>query len=100
MLWDIAMIDPTTGWFEIKQISTKRADTIANSIKQTWLSWYPWPQKVIYDRGTKFMAETSAMFKDDYGLRQKPITKQNPQANSIVERVYQTIGNMIRTFRV
>ena len=79
------MIDPTTRWCKIKQISTKLANTIANSIEQTWLSRYLWPQKVIYDRGTKFMAEKSAMFKNNYGLRQKPITKQNLQANSIVE---------------
>ena len=40
------------------------------------------------------------MIQGDYGIRLKRITKRNPQANSIVERVHQTIGNMLRTFRV
>ena len=30
----------------------------------------------------------------------KPITTRNPQANAIVERAHQTIGNMIRTFEL
>src|SRR5919112_1401968 len=34
----------------------------------------------------------------DYGIKGKPITVRNPQANAIVERVHQVIGNIIRTF--
>ena len=30
----------------------------------------------------------------------KPITTRNTKANAIVERVHQTIGNMIRTFEL
>ena len=40
------------------------------------------------------------MIRDDYGIKKKPISVQNPQANSIIERVHQTISNMIRTFEV
>jgi hypothetical protein len=40
------------------------------------------------------------MVKNDYGLKLKPITTRNPQANAIIERVHQTIGNIIRTFNV
>ena len=46
------------------------------------------------------MAEFTEMIRRDYGVKKKPITKRNPQANSIVERVHQTIGNMVRTFQV
>jgi hypothetical protein len=38
------------------------------------------------------------MIKNDYGIKGKPITFRNPQANAIVERVHQVIGNIIRTF--
>ena len=79
---------------------TKRADVVANIVEQTWLTRYPWPQEVIFDRGTEFMAEFSTMLVNDYGIKKKPITKRNPQANAIVERVHQTLGNMIRTFQV
>ena len=30
----------------------------------------------------------------------KPITSRNPKANAILERVHQTIGNILRTFKV
>lgn len=95
------MIDPATGWFEVKQVpGTKRADVVANVVEQAWLTRYPWPQEVTFDRGTEFMAEFSEMLINDYGVKKKPITKRNPQANAIVERVHQTIGNMIRTFQL
>ena len=35
-LWALTLIDPATGWFEIKEIKTKRADVIANLVEQTW----------------------------------------------------------------
>ena len=40
------------------------------------------------------------MMKEDYGVRRKPITARNPQANSIIERVHQTVGQMLRTHHV
>ena len=46
------------------------------------------------------MTEFATMMKEDYGLKMRPITTRNPQANAILERVHQTIGNIIRTFEV
>ena len=94
------MIDPATGWFEMKQIPNKRADEIANIVEQTWLTRYPWPTQIIYNRGSEFMAEFTATCVQEYGLVNKPITARNPQANSIIERVHQTLGNIIRTMEL
>ena len=38
------------------------------------------------------------MIKENYGITTTLITARNPQANSIIERIHLTIGNMIRTF--
>ena len=35
---------------------------------------------------------------DNYGTERKSITVRNPQANAVLERIYATIGNIIRTF--
>jgi transposase InsO family protein len=52
-----------------------------------------------HDRGSEFIgADFQKMIKNDYGIKGKPITVKNPQANAIVERVHQTIGNIVRTF--
>ena len=40
------------------------------------------------------------MIEEDYAVKAKPITVRNPQANAIVERVHQVIGNIIRTFEL
>ena len=40
------------------------------------------------------------MIQADFVFKIKPITSRNPQANSNLERVHQTIGNIIRTFKI
>jgi transposase InsO family protein len=97
----VTMIDPATGWFEIHQYDDKRSITVANIAEQEWFSRYPWPTQVTYDRGSEFIGKDfQKMIKDDYGVKGKPITVRNPQANAIVERVHQVIGNIIRTFEL
>ncbi len=93
----LTMIDPATGWFEIVDIPNKRADYIANILEFTWLSRYPWPTEIRMDRGKEFAAEVSAALKEEYGITKKLITTRNPQSNSIIERIHQVVGDMIRT---
>ena len=51
------------------------------------------------DRTNEFLAEFREMIINDYSIMVKPITSRNPQANEILERVHQTIGNILRTFK-
>ena len=99
-LWCLTMIDPATGWFEMAPIVNKTTAEVADIAERTWFTRYPLPQKITFDRGTEFMAEFAKMCREDYGLKRKPITTRNPQANAILERVHQTIGNIVRTFDV
>ena len=46
------------------------------------------------------MPEFAQMTEADCPSINIPISKRNPQANAITERVHQTIGNVIRTFQV
>jgi transposase InsO family protein len=97
----VTMIDPATGWFEIHQYDDKRSITVANIAEQEWFSRYPWPTQITFDRGSEFIGKDfQTMIKNDYGIKGKPITVRNPQANAIVERVHQVIGNIIRTFEL
>ena len=68
------MINPATGWFEMAETKTKRADVIANVIEQTWFNRYPQPTEVVLDRGTEFMAEFMEMIQRDYGVTKRLIT--------------------------
>jgi transposase InsO family protein len=97
----VTTIDPATGWFEIHQYNDKMSITVANIVEQEWFSRYPWPTQVTYDRGSKFIGhDFRDMLVNDYGIKRKPITVRNPQANAIVERVHQVIGNIIHTFEL
>ena len=96
----VTMIDPATSWFEIHQYDDKRAITVANIAEEEWFSRYPWPTQVTFDRGSEFIGHEFQKMLNDYGVKKKPITTRNPQANAIVERVHQTIGNIIRTFEL
>mmetsp|Transcript_36964 Transcript_36964/g.54259 ORF Transcript_36964/g.54259 Transcript_36964/m.54259 type:complete len:128 (-) Transcript_36964:28-411(-) len=44
------------------------------------------------------MAETADMLEDDYVVTINSTTTRNSQANAIVERAHQMIGNMVCTF--
>ena len=46
--------------------------------------------------GTEFQA----LIKDEYSIKAVPISSKNPQANAILERVHQVLGNLIRTFEL
>ena len=95
----LTMIDPATGWFEVVQYDDKQSDTIADLTEQQWLSRYPWPQLVTYDRGSEFIGkEFQDMIRTDYGIKCKPISKRNPQANAICKRIHQVLTNMLRTY--
>eukprot|EP00957_Ditylum_brightwellii_P043765 3319100-Ditylum_brightwellii.AAC.1 len=46
------------------------------------------------------MVKFTEMLASDYRVKKKPITSRNPQSNSIIESIHQTIGDMIRSFEV
>ena len=46
------------------------------------------------------MGDFKQMIAEDFGIKQKPITTQNPQANAMIEQAHQTIGHMIRSFQI
>ena len=70
------------------------------SHKKRCFTRYALPQQIIFDRGTKFMAEFAKMCQNDYGIKRKHISARKPQSNAIIEQIHQTIGNNIRTFDV
>ena len=95
----VTMIALASSWFEIHQYDDKRAITLANVVEHEWLLRYPWPTQITFDRGYKFIGHKFRhMVGHDYGIKCKPITVQNPQANAIVKQIHQVIANMVQTF--
>ena len=94
------MIDPATGWVEICTVPSVRQDLVSHIVELVWLTRYSLSSKAIVDRGNEFWAKFKIMFQTNFGITLTPIIWRNSQANAILERVYQTIVNIIRTFKV
>ena len=97
----VTMIDPVTGWFKIKQYDDKKSITVANIVKQEWLARYPRPYLITLDWRSEFIGQDfHYMCINDYGIKRKIISTQNPQSNAIVEHVHQMLRNLIRSFEL
>ena len=93
------MIDPATGWFEVKDVASPSAEACMAAMDDTWLSRYPRPQYIGYDNGSEYKNVFNEM-RQNYGMTAKPSTAYNPQSNGIVERVHQVLNDALRTFEL
>jgi hypothetical protein len=91
----VTMIDPATGWFEIAEVPDFKAFPVTKAVEKTWLTRYPWPSIVQFDRGSEFKEAFNDLV-ETYQLIPRPSTARNPQANSILERIHRNIGDYIR----
>jgi hypothetical protein len=73
-LWYVTMIDPTTCWFETREIPTKQSMEVANIIEEAWFTMCPWSNILNFDRGVEFMGDFAKMAKMNYGIKREPIT--------------------------
>ncbi len=105
----LTMINPVTSWFKILEISLdgkesskiedifdKNSDCIAQSVNKTWLSRYPQCCYLIYNNGSEFKLNFKYLC-EYYGVKRKPTTVKNPQANAILEPIHQVLAQMLRT---
>jgi len=95
----LTIIDPATGWFEVKAIDAPTAANTAAAIDDVWFCRYPRPQYIGYDGGGEFKNVFAETIKN-YGLEGIQTTPYNPQSNGIVERVHQVLADMLRTFKL
>jgi len=80
----LTMIDPATGWFEIKDVAKIDSDCCSQAFGDTWLCRYPRPQYLGFDGGKEFKMLFDEM-RENYGMTKKLSSPYNPQANGIIE---------------
>ena len=93
----LTVIDTVTNLTEIVRLQNKTAAHVALHFVNTWLLRYPRPVLCIHDQGPEFIGSPFQEMLARNGIEPKPITSKNPQANSICERMHQTVGNILRT---
>jgi hypothetical protein len=117
----LTMINPASSWFEIVElllvswlatttvnskakvseelIFDKSSNQIARLVNKIWLCRYPQCHHLIYDNGSEFKLHFETLCKS-YGIKRKPTTIKNPQANAICERIHQVLGTMMPTSEI
>jgi transposase InsO family protein len=88
-----------TSWPKIVEITDKRTQTVMDAFHNNWLCCYPRPIQVNFDYGSEFKSVFKEMC-DSLGIKCSPTTSYNPQGNSVVERIHQVMGNMLRAFEL
>ncbi len=114
----LTMINPVTSWFEVvelplvrnlktitvnskessimEEIFDKTSECITRLVNKMWLSRYPRCYYIIYDNGSEFKLNFEYLC-ETHGIKHKPTTIKNPQANAILEHLHQVLGQMLRT---
>jgi hypothetical protein len=72
------MIDPSTGWFEVKDKSAKES---MNTFDDVWLSRYPRPEYIGIDNGGGYKHVFEELLVNNYGMKKNKSTPCNPQFN-------------------
>jgi hypothetical protein len=122
----LTMISPATSWFKIKELPTVAQETtvspmgegkkvsfdkntkvaepyfdkssaqISKLVYKTRFSRYPCCWYIVYNNGSEFKLHFQSLW-DTYGIKRKPTSVKNPQANAILKRIYAVLGNMLHT---
>ncbi len=78
------------------EIFDKTSECIAKLVNKTWLSRYPQCRHLIYDNGSEFKLHSEYLC-ESYGITCKPTAVKNSQANGVLERLHQVLGQMLCT---
>ena len=96
----LTIIDLATCLMELVAIPNKDTLTVARALDRAWFSHYPRPVECAHDNGSEFVGIEFQEMLQSYGVKSKLTTVRNPQANGILERTHQVIGNLLRSTRL
>ena len=79
------------------RLENKTSNHVAQQFENFWLNRYPRPNKCIHDKGGEFIGPEFQSLIARADIIDSPTTSRNPQANSVCERLHQTVANILRT---
>ena len=92
----LTAIDTVTNLVELGRIENKTSAHVAHVMAQLWLARYPWPERCVHDNGGEFVGPEFQTLMQRCKIKDVTTSAKNPQANSICERMHQTVGNVLR----
>ena len=82
---------------EIVQIENKTAKNIRNKFSQSWSSGYPRQNICVYDNGGECTGLEFQRLLEKMNIKDVPTISRSLTANSIRERMHQSVSNILRT---
>ena len=89
--------DPVTNPTETVRKKNETSKNIANQFSNCWLAQHPRPTECIHDNGREFTGHKFRALLNQAGIKSKPTTAKNPQANAVCERMHKTVADIVRT---
>ena len=77
----------------------KSSATVSTLVNRTWFNRYPCSQYIVYNNGSEFKLHFETLC-DSYGLKRKPTSVKNPQANARLKQAHQMIMAMLSTSEI
>ena len=91
----LTCIDTASNLVELIRIDNKTSSHIRSKFEQAWLARYPRPTRCVHDKGGEFIGRSFQWLLSMFAIKDVQTTSKNPQANSICERMHQTVGNIL-----
>ena len=92
----MTMIDECNILVKIKRTLSTTAAEGAAALENNWLTRYPKPINIVTDQGPEFSMEFYSMCNKNV-IKNSTSTSRNQQGKSLIERIHQTIGQVLRT---
>ncbi len=80
----------------VEEILDKTSEHLAWLVNKMWFSRYPRCCYIIYNNGSELKLNFEYLCVT-YGIKHKPTTIKNPQANAILECLHQVLAQMLCT---
>ena len=74
-----------------------KAASSTQAFQNTWLSRYPWPEKVVTDNGPEFNGHEFEFMLMNFGIKRGRISAHTPTANAVAESIHRGMGMILRT---
>ncbi|KAI5179339.1 hypothetical protein PAEPH01_2616, partial [Pancytospora epiphaga] len=94
-LFFLTITDRCTRFSEVYLLKTLRSDEIIEIIQNRWVRKWGKPQTILTDNGRQFISSEFNKFTAENGIQQKNTCAYNPTANSISERINQTLTKIL-----
>ena len=93
----LGIIDNFSKFVSLVPLKRATAETVAHALYSKWVTLFGIPDVIHTDRGTEFENQVMYNLCNFLGIRKSKSSPYWPQGNSVVERLFRTVKDMLST---